>query len=842
MLTMPAIEKNQEFELAYRYVTETNMPIFVTGKAGTGKTTFLKYLKDNCGKNMIVAAPTGVAAINAGGVTLHSLFTLPLVPFIPTSRGWGNNQGVHDKNSLLATLRYRKDKIKLLCSLDLLIIDEVSMVRADVFDMVDTILRHVRRQFHKPFGGVQLLLIGDLFQLPPVVKDEEMRMLQEHYASPFFFSATVMQECVPKYVELTKIYRQKESQFIEILNQVRHGNATEQVLQELNARFVTKIPNDDYITLTSHNAQADQINLKCLNALSGMAKRYKAEVSGDFPEHIFPGDAEISLKVGARVMFTKNHSAGKYYNGKIVEVVNIKTDDGTCIVKDLTTEEEITVSPVEWNNIKYQTNTSDHTVIEDVVGVFKQLPLRLAWAITIHKSQGLTFDYVAIDAARAFAGGQLYVALSRCTQLNGIALLSKLPASAMFTNSAVINYSNGAQQNNQDSITQDALNYLLEVTSDLYNYDTLMYELRQLDRLCTEHRAEISQATSTWLGETLAYTEQKLQQVGARFSQEIYSLQQDEQKLFDRCNKANGYFTSHVQYIMHSIAHHEWAIDSKLTSSAIQDALSNIYDMLHQKHYVYSNLQLNFTAASIHALQRSTPQSKVDLKVSSVRSSGTRIPEGVRYPELYVALQQVRNSICEQQGKDVYLVANNKTIIDMCNYLPLDRDGLQYISGFGKAKVAMYGSEFLAVLKSFASKNNLDTKIEQHEKYKKAGKKKVAEKEKEQAAEVKRVTGMSPTIASTWELFELGYDIEKIAQQREFSPSTILSHLSTCIMLGKTTASKVIGDQIYAECAFAINAFKGERTLNAIRSAVDNKYDFGVIRVAMAQWEFDEHK
>jgi PIF1-like helicase/Helix-turn-helix domain/HRDC domain/UvrD-like helicase C-terminal domain len=842
MQQMPTIEKNQEFELAYRYVTETNMPVFLTGKAGTGKTTFLKYLKENCGKNMVVAAPTGVAAINAGGVTLHSLFTLPLVPYVPASKGWGNNQGVHDKNSLLATLRYRKDKIKLLCNLDLLVIDEVSMVRADVFDMVDTILRHVRRQFHKPFGGVQLLLIGDLFQLPPVAKDDELRLLQQYYATPFFFSAMVMQECAPKYVELNTIYRQKESKFIELLNQVRHGNATEEVLQQLNARFVTKIPNDDYITLTSHNAQADQINLKCLGELPGRVKGFKAEVSGDFPEHIFPGEAVINLKVGARVMFTKNHSGGKYYNGKIVEVISIDEEDGACLVKDFTNGEEISVTPVEWNNTKYKTNDADHTVVEDVVGTFKQLPLRLAWAITIHKSQGLTFDYVAIDAARAFAGGQLYVALSRCTQLNGIALLSKVPASAMLTNSAVINYTNDAENNLQASIDQDTQKYLLEVTSDLYNHDSALYELRQLDRLCSEHRAEISHASSTWLRESLTYTEQKLQQVGARFVQEIFAMQGDTQKLFERCTKANGYFTTHVQYLMQSIANYEWAIDSKTTSSAILDLLTSIYDALNQKYYVYSSLPATFNASTIHELQRNTPQAKVDLKVYAMRSAGTRIPEGVRYPELFVELQLLRNQICDEQRKDIFMVANNKTLTDMCNFLPLDRDGLLHISGFGKTKVAMYGSEFLEVLQRYARNKGLSTKIESHEKFKSAVKKASTDKQKEAAQEKTRATGMTPTVQATWDLFEIGFDIERIAKEREFSPSTILSHLSACISLGKVTASKIIGDVVYAECIQAIHGIKEDRTLNAIRSALDNKYDFGVVRVALAQWEYDEHR
>jgi deoxyribodipyrimidine photolyase len=330
--------------------------------------------------------------------------------------------------------------------------------------------------------------------------------------------------------------------------------------------------------------------------------------------------------------------------------------------------------------------------------------------------------------------------------------------------------------------------------------------------------------------------------VGARFVQEIFAMQGDTQKLFERCNKANGYFTTHVQYLMQSISNHEWAIDSKTTSSAISDLLTSIYDALNQKYYVYSSLPATFNASTIHELQRNTPQAKVDLKVYAMRSAGTRIPEGVRYPELFVELQLLRNQICDEQRKDIFMVANNKTLTDMCNYLPLDRDGLLHISGFGKTKVAMYGSEFLEVLQRYARNKGLSTKIESLEKFKSAVKKASTDKQKEAAQEKTRATGMTPTVQATWDLFEIGFDIERIAKEREFSPSTILSHLSACISLGKITASKIIGDVVYAECIQAIHGIKEDRTLNAIRSALDNKYDFGVVRVALAQWEYDEHR
>lgn len=426
---MANIERNEIFDLAYRFVTETNENIFLTGKAGTGKTTFLKYLKDNSTKNIVVAAPTGVAAINAGGVTLHSLFQLPFHPFLPTK---------NNKEDLLAKIRQNKQRQQLLRKMELLVIDEISMVRCDVMDAIDTILRHTRRNYHLPFGGVQLLCIGDLHQLPPVAQNQEWSILNEYYESPFFFDSLAIKEQLPLLIELNKIYRQKEGSFVKLLNKVRNNHMNADDFEDLHLRYdPTFRPERDekYITLTSHNKQADQINEQELYKLNGASFNYKAVVEDDFPENMYPVDFELSLKEGAQVMFLKNDLIQRrYYNGKI-GVVKELTKDKIIVDCDGT---EIEVGKETWENSRYTLNRTDGKLEQETLGTFTQYPLRLAWAITIHKSQGLTFEKVMIDAGAAFSSGQVYVALSRCTSLAGIVLLSKITPSAIQSNENVI--------------------------------------------------------------------------------------------------------------------------------------------------------------------------------------------------------------------------------------------------------------------------------------------------------------------------------------------------------------------------------------------------------------------
>ena len=414
---MTTDDQNKIFKLAYGFVNDTNSHIYLTGKAGTGKTTFLRYVKMNCEKNLVVVAPTGVAAINAGGVTMHSFFQLPFNPYIPHAQtGFGMNANVVDKNTLLNNIRFNSQKRKLLEELQLLIIDEVSMLRADMLDAIDTILRSFRRN-QRPFGGVQMLFIGDLYQLPPVVTDNDKDLFDQHYTSPFFFHAKVFEQTKPLFVELKKIYRQTEETFIDLLNKVRHNRLEYDDFELLNERYKPNFKGEanQYITLTSHNFKADKINELELNVLNARIHEFKGEIKNDFGEKQLPTEMILRLKEGAQVMFIKNDSSPekKYYNGKIVIIHKINNDEITVKFPDK--GELLVLEKETWDNVSYELNTEKNEIEEKILGQFIQYPLRLAWAITIHKSQGLTFEKAIIDAGYSFAAGQVYVALSRCT-------------------------------------------------------------------------------------------------------------------------------------------------------------------------------------------------------------------------------------------------------------------------------------------------------------------------------------------------------------------------------------------------------------------------------------------
>ena len=401
---------NEMFRLATELVNQSSRNIFLTGKAGTGKTTFLKYIRETCNKQMVVVAPTGVAAINAGGVTMHSFFQLPFSPFIPDAGGsFGNkNDNVANRNSLISRLKMTNEKKKIIRELELLIIDEISMVRCDMLDAVDTILRHVRRRYHEQFGGLQVLFIGDMFQLPPVIKEPEWNLLKEYYNSPFFFDSIVVKEEPPLYIEFNKIYRQSEEKFINLLNQVRNNEVEDDGRMLLESRFqpvFRRTKNDGYIILTTHNEKARNTNANELGNLSALSFTYEAEVTGDFPESAYPADELLQLKVGAQVMFIKNDSekVKRYFNGKIGVVTELAKEKIIVQCNDET--DTIEVKKEKWENIRYVMNNTTRRLEEEVLGSFLQYPLRLAWAITIHKSQGLTFEKAIIDAGEAFAPG-----------------------------------------------------------------------------------------------------------------------------------------------------------------------------------------------------------------------------------------------------------------------------------------------------------------------------------------------------------------------------------------------------------------------------------------------------
>ena len=435
-------ETNVEFNYASDFVKHTDRLVYLTGKAGTGKTTFLKYLRETTTKNTVILAPTGVAAINAGGQTIHSFFQIKPSVYVPNdkrlrTRGDLDNT---DRSTIFDHFKYFKERLEIIKGLDLLIIDEISMVRCDLLDVVDRLLRVFRGRENEPFGGVQVILIGDTFQLPPIADFEQWNLLQPYYKSPFFFSSKVIEQNKPVYIELKKIYRQKEQEFIDLLNRVRVNQVTAHEFNLLNSKYnpaFTPNGNSNYITLATHNKFVDSTNLTKLAELTTELKLFEATVSGLFPDNIIPTDRILQLKEGAQIMFIKNDKAKRYYNGKIAKISKIEENK---VVVEFSDGNKITVEKQEWNNIKYTWNEQQKKIEEETIGTFTQFPIKLAWAITVHKSQGLTFEKVIADLGAAFTSGQVYVALSRCTTFSGLVLKTKIEQKAIKTDPQVLQF------------------------------------------------------------------------------------------------------------------------------------------------------------------------------------------------------------------------------------------------------------------------------------------------------------------------------------------------------------------------------------------------------------------
>jgi len=587
---------NPQFELAVQFVNNTSQNIFLTGKAGTGKTTFLKHIKEHSHKKLAVVAPTGIAAINAGGVTVHSFFQLPFGSFLPLG---GNNEmpegNFFNRHMLLKQLRFGGMKKRLLLELELLIIDEVSMLRSDLLDAIDLILKHVRKQFNLPFGGVQLVFIGDLLQLPPVVNEDDWETLKQFYSSPFFFDADVLKTAPPQYLELKKIYRQTNDVFIGLLNRLRNDQVLQQDLDLLNSYYLPEFKpqiQEEYITLTTHNRKAEEINQRELNKLEREAHIYKAEIKGDFNVKTVTAEVELLLKEGAQIMFIRNDKGEnkKFYNGKLGVISRLEKD--AMYVRFSAVDDEFKVEKETWNNVRYNFNKETDAIEEEVLGSFTQYPLRLAWAITIHKSQGLTFSKAIIDAGESFAPGQVYVALSRLTSLEGLVLYSKIRLDSINTDQHALDYA--LLERDDQSLHQDLKEgekqYVHAKLLEVFNFASLSDVMEQFHVSMFDRRLTfLDEATE--LAKNLLERAKAMEVVAEKFVRQMEQLLKTVSydkyvSLRERVDAAGKYFLDNMnkEFFIPLEQHCDNVRNLKKVKQYLQD-LKEVSDLIKRKKY-----------------------------------------------------------------------------------------------------------------------------------------------------------------------------------------------------------------------------------------------------------------
>lgn len=774
MADIGSVQHDEMFDLAFRFVTETSENIFLTGKAGTGKTTFLKYLKENSSKNIVVAAPTGVAAIHAGGVTLHSLFQLPFHPFLPTR---------NNRDELLAKIRFNRQRQQLLRGMELLVIDEISMVRCDVVDAIDAILKSVRKNYDTPFGGVQLLFIGDLYQLPPVARTSEWNILKDYYPSPFFFHSNVVKKQMPLLIELNKIYRQKDDQFVKLLNKVRNNDMTREDFENLHLRYDPAFrpsAGEPYITLTSHNNQADQINNRELQKLVSPSYTYEAIIEDDFPETNYPAEGTLILKTGAHVMFLKNDvSRKRYFNGKIGVVKSLNSEEIIVECDGI----NISVYRETWENLQYVVDRTDSKLTQEIIGTFIQFPLRRAWAITIHKSQGLTFDKVLIDAAAAFSSGQVYVALSRCASIAGLVLLSKIPPEAIYSNTDVIQAQlaltcRGSLAEKFEGARKLFTQQLLE---KIFSFAEIDAALTALSLAVKEYAGKLNKEGIEWTAHfTNDFNADRA--IGLKFLEKTGRLMTPEaieQNTFlqKRINDAAAHFQPKFAGYRLSMQNHPLITEYREAATKINTCLNTLLLAVHATNYFLEYCRQPFSVTSFlqHKLKFNRPFCNLNSYAAGKEQSYTGFP----HAELYDQLKNWRNDICEKTNVPVYMVANRGSLTEITTCLPLNKTDLLKIKGFGKAKVDKYGADILGYVEEYCTRNNIETNMAA-----------LVNAEKEQNKNTAEINTATKVLSYT--LFKQGKSIVEIAAARNLTTSTIEGHLVWYVSNGTIDINELI--------------------------------------------------
>jgi len=821
------IKRTEEFNLAYRFVTETNENIFLTGKAGTGKTTFLKFLRDNSVKNIVVAAPTGVAAINARGVTLHSLFQLPFGIILPYDLSLSGGESIR-KHPLLSQIHYSREKLFMLKNLELLVIDEVSMVTCYIIDAIDLILRNIKKNYQVPFGGVQILFIGDLHQLPPVIKNDDWEILQEYYNTIFFFDGLVLRGNQPVLIELKEIFRQKDDTFIDILNGIRNNNISDEDFLLLNSRLNREFDPDEqegYITLTTHNYQSDAINKVKLNNLSSNPYTFIAEVKGEFPENNYPAEKELTLKCGSQVMFLKNDTEGKqYFNGKLGIVTELNSHKIKVQCKD--DPFEIEVNKTEWHNIRYKADPDTREIKEEILGTFIQYPLRLAWANTIHKSQGLTFDKVIIDSEKAFAMGQVYVALSRCTSLEGLVLRSPVYKNYLGAHKDLKKWQYAyGEPDLAEKFNSSRERYILQNLLDIFTWNKWYHAIRDLQEFLSDNIrvSEIAEKEIKIPSESLQWVQELLQkqkalsEVADKFRQLISKLFRENSVIEEnhilqkRLKDGASYFSGELLQWQNEFYNHPLSADTKKLSRKIDSYLEDINsisgEIIYKINYCRNGFLLDDYLLKLKAF---TPNRLKQIRSSySNLKAAAIIPEETPHPELCLKLIELRKEISKSSPFSETTILSNKAIVNICTSLPINNEELSRIKGFRKVKTARYAEKIISVVKEYYE-NNSKAKTD-HDNLSNLG-----------------------TVEQTIYMLRQGKTVEEIASERKFVIGTIETHLVQALNKDLITIDEVLDAEEIEQMLDYIPLDLDNVQLSAIKEKCPPEFTYGKLKLIIA--------